>query len=73
MVYFKGKLWKGRALEMLEEKIRELYRITAELEKKYPGRCFTPDGYLVGSIGEVYERLCKTMVKVLFVCHGSSR
>ena len=39
---------------MLEEKIRELYRITAELEEKYPGRCFTPDGHLVGSIGEVY-------------------
>lgn len=39
---------------MLEEKIRELYRIIAELEKAYPGRHFTPDGHLVGSIGEVY-------------------
>ena len=39
---------------MLEEKIRELYRITAELEEKYPERWFTPDGHLVGSIGEVY-------------------
>ena len=39
---------------MLEEKIRELYRITAELEEKYPGRHFTPDGHMVGSIGEVY-------------------
>ena len=39
---------------MLEEKIRELYRITAELEEKYPGRRFTLDGHLVGSIGEVY-------------------
>ena len=39
---------------MLEEKIRDLYRITAELEEKYPGRRFTPDGHLVGSIGEVY-------------------
>ena len=39
---------------MLEEKIRELYRITAELEEKYPGRRFTPDGHMVGSIGEVY-------------------
>ena len=39
---------------MLEEKIRELYRITAELEERYPGRHFTPDGHLVGSIGEVY-------------------
>ena len=41
-------------MEMLEKKIRELYRITAELEEKYPGRRFTPDGHLVGSIGEVY-------------------
>ena len=39
---------------MLEEKIREMYRITAKLEEKYPGRRFTPDGHLVGSIGEVY-------------------
>lgn len=39
---------------MLEEIIRELYKITAELEEKYPGRRFTPDGHLIGSIGEVY-------------------
>ena len=39
---------------MLEEKIQELYRITAELEKEYPERNFTPDGHWVGSIGEVY-------------------
>ena len=39
---------------MLEEKIRELYKIAAELEEKYPGRRFTPDGHMVGSIGEVY-------------------
>lgn len=38
---------------MLSEKIKELYRITQELEKVYPGRRFTPDGHLVGSIGEV--------------------
>ena len=45
---------KGCRPEMLEEKIRELYGITAELEEKYPGRRFTPDGHLVGSIGEAY-------------------
>ena len=38
---------------MLSEKIKELYRITNELENMYPGRKFTPDGHLVGSIGEV--------------------
>ena len=38
---------------MLSDKIKELYRITNELEKEYPGRKFTVDGHLVGSIGEV--------------------
>lgn len=30
-----------------------IYRATAELAALYPGRPFTPDGHLVGSIGEV--------------------
>lgn len=34
------------------ELIRDLYRIVDELEALYPGRKFTPDGHLVGSIGE---------------------
>ena len=38
---------------MLSDKIKELYKITNELEARYPGRKFTPDGHLVGSIGEV--------------------
>ena len=38
---------------MLADKIKELYRITNELESNYPGRKFTIDGHLVGSIGEV--------------------
>lgn len=38
---------------ILSEKIKELFRITGELEKEYPGRKFTIDGHLVGSIGEV--------------------
>jgi hypothetical protein len=33
--------------------IRQLYEIVAELEKHFPDRRFTPDGHLVGSIGEV--------------------
>ena len=37
----------------IAEKIRELYEITRELEDQFPGRRFTPDGHLVGSIGEV--------------------
>ena len=38
---------------MVADKIKELYRITNELETEYPGRKFTIDGHLVGSIGEV--------------------
>lgn len=38
---------------MLSDKIKELYNITNELESSYPGRKFTIDGHLVGSIGEV--------------------
>lgn len=35
------------------EKIQAIYAITGELEELFPGRHFTPDGHLVGSIGEV--------------------
>ena len=35
------------------ELVAELHAITAELESLYPGRRFTPDGHLVGSLGEV--------------------
>lgn len=33
--------------------IQELYSIIHKLEKHFPGRHFTPDGHLIGSIGEV--------------------
>ena len=33
--------------------MRKIYRIVGELEQLFPGRRFTPDGHLVGSIGEV--------------------
>lgn len=36
------------------ELIRQIYAIVDELERLYPGRKFTPDGHLVGSIGEAY-------------------
>jgi hypothetical protein len=39
--------------EIMALKIQELYRIVNELEANFPGRHFTPDGHLVGSIGEV--------------------
>lgn len=39
---------------MVTDIIRKIYNLTAELEKMYPGRHFTPDGHMLGSIGEVY-------------------
>jgi hypothetical protein len=33
--------------------VARIYEAVAELEKQYPHRRFTPDGHLVGSIGEV--------------------
>ena len=35
------------------ELLASLYRIVDRLELLFPGRKFTPDGHLVGSIGEV--------------------
>jgi uncharacterized protein DUF6998 len=37
----------------LPEPVARIYKAVAELEALYPGRKFTPDGHLVGSIGEV--------------------
>jgi hypothetical protein len=47
----KEKLLKGRIA--LPEPVSRIYKATAELEALYPNRRFTPDGHLVGSIGEV--------------------
>jgi len=33
--------------------VGRLYELVAELERHFPGRKFTPDGHLVGSLGEV--------------------
>ena len=33
--------------------VLRIYEAVAELEQTYPGRKFTPDGHMVGSIGEV--------------------
>ena len=40
----------------LPKPVADIYRAVAELERSYPGRHFTPDGHLVGSIGEVIAR-----------------
>src|ERR1700689_4637166 len=38
---------------LLPEPVARIYKAATELEALYPGRKFTPDGHLVGSIGEV--------------------
>jgi hypothetical protein len=38
----------------LSEFLRQIYSAVAGLEKMFPGRHFTPDGHMVGSLGEVY-------------------
>ena len=40
-------------ISQIPQLIRQLYGIVAELEAYFPDRHFTPDGHLVGSIGEV--------------------
>jgi hypothetical protein len=37
----------------LPEPVAAIYRAVADLERLYPSRKFTPDGHMVGSIGEV--------------------
>ncbi|WP_407664078.1 DUF6998 domain-containing protein [Microvirga alba] len=44
---------KPPMLIQLPPAVRAIYAAVAELEAAYPGRKFTPDGHLVGSIGEV--------------------
>lgn len=36
----------------LPARVDKIYEAVAELEAAYPGRKFTPDGHLVGSIDE---------------------
>jgi len=43
----------NKGVEAIPELIHKLYKIVGELEAHFPGRKFTPDGHLVGSIGEV--------------------
>lgn len=41
---------------VLPKCVAQIYGAVQELERRYPGRKFTPDGHLVGSIGEVVAR-----------------
>ena len=44
--------------EMVAEKIKTFYRVSHELEELFPGRHYTPDGHMIGSIGEVLAAYC---------------
>jgi hypothetical protein len=41
------------AIDTIPGVVERLYVLVAELEQSFPGRPFTPDGHLVGSLGEV--------------------
>lgn len=43
----------SRGVEQVPAIVRELYETVARLEAIFPGRRFTLDGHLVGSVGEV--------------------
>jgi hypothetical protein len=53
--------------------VARIYEATDELEKLYPGRKFTPDGHLVGSIGEVIaaEALGLTLHPMSYAGHDA--
>ena len=44
---------KSTAIDSIPTLVKRLYAIITELERLFPTRRFTPDGHLVGSIGEV--------------------
>lgn len=39
-------------------KIKALYKISHELEELFPGRHYTPDSHMIGSIGEALAACC---------------
>ena len=43
--------------DFIKEKVAELLRIVDELEERFPGRKFTLDGHLLGSICEAFTGL----------------
>jgi hypothetical protein len=54
--------------QQVSELIKQLCSLVSELEALYPGRHFTPDGHLVGSIGEclVAEEYDLTLIPTLY-------
>ena len=59
--YLVSRGWVKPATDEVSALVEELYRLIRRFEQLFPGRHFTPDGHLVGSIGEVIaaHRLCR--------------
>src|SRR6185436_11094544 len=62
----------GRRVQLPPE-VAAIYLAVAALEKKHPERKFTPDGHMVGSIGEVIaaEALGLTLHPASYPCHDA--
>lgn len=45
--------YSSEKMDLVRAKVQKLIEIVAELEEEFPGRHFTLDGHLIGSIGEV--------------------
>ena len=60
-------------LERVRAIVRDIYRAVSELERMYPGRRFTPDGHMVGSLGEVVaaERYCLNLFEPSHPVHDA--
>ena len=46
-------VYSSEKMSLIRDKVQKMIEIVAELETEFPGRHFTLDGHLVGSIGEV--------------------
>ena len=53
------------------ELVRAIYASVSELEAMFPGRKFTPDGHMVGSLGEAFaaHNYRVTLHDASFECH----
>lgn len=60
-------------LEHIRSVVRDIYRAVSQLEELYPGRRFTPDGHMVGSLGEVVaaERYCLNLFEPSHPVHDA--
>ncbi len=48
----------ARIQELVAEKIKTLYNLSHKLEELFRGRHYTPDGHMIGSMGEALAACC---------------